>query len=111
MFRVLTANRSHYLESEAGGLSQLSPQMPNSLKNNPCVTVLPGSEKIHHSGGKVVHNVIVETHVYDFSASTWTRGPDMLVQRDKHACAALTMANGTTLVVLAGGSSNGFCKS
>ena len=98
----------HYLAS-ADKLIELAPNIPEGSFGQACATTLPGN-KIMMTGGLRGFSSNARTHIYDVDEGVWSKGPDMLYKRRAHGCTSITLAHGTTVVIVAGGSINHDCK-
>ena len=88
----------------ADGHEELQPNIPYTMGKHPCITAIPGN-KLLITGGLWGYQTKTLTYIYDFDANAWSSGPDLVQSRQGHGCANLTLANGTSVVVVAAGAS------
>ena len=79
------------------------------MGNDPCVTALPGN-KVIISGGIWGYETKPLTYIYDFTLGTWSPGPNLIQKRRLHGCGSITLADGSAVLVIAGGLAKHFCK-
>ena len=58
------------------------------------------------SGGLHTYVTNNRTYIYDVDGQRWSDGPQMQQRRRAHGCACLTLANGTSIVVVTGGATS-----